>query len=70
METALVIPAITGLVEAFKQTGLPSRFAPLLAIALGVGSHWVVPGISILTGILYGLGGVGLYSGSRAVAGR
>jgi len=69
METALVIPAITGIVEALKQTGLPTRFAPLASVLLGVASHWLVPEISILTGILYGLGGVGLYSGVRASAG-
>ena len=70
MPTALIIPAITGLVEAFKQTGLPTRFAPLVAIVLGVGSHWAVPGVPILDGILFGLGAVGLYSGPRALAGK
>lgn len=71
MSNVLLIPAITGLVEALKQMGLPSRFAPAAALAFGIGAFYMMPlEMTLLEGILYGLGAVGLYSGPKAVAGR
>lgn len=63
----LVIPAIVGLVEVAKRVGMPHRFAPLLAVALGLASIVVVtpPEYPILYGIVYGLTSVGLFSGIK-----
>lgn len=63
----LVIPAITGIVEAIKQAGMPSRFAPVLALVLGIGSIFVIKDGNLLIGIVYGLSAMGLYAGPKAV---
>lgn len=59
-----------GLVEAVKQLGLPTKFAPLVAIGIGIGLSFL--GFSslpfnqlILFGIYLGLTAVGLYSGTK-----
>lgn len=68
-----LVPAVVGLVEIAKQAGLPSRFAPLASIALGVGlsallgSSWQA---SIAQGIVVGLAASGLWSGGQALAAR
>jgi hypothetical protein len=68
----LLTPLIVGLVEVAKRAGLPSRFAPLLALALGmgvIGAVAVRPEASrvLLWGIALGLSACGLYSGGRAL---
>lgn len=65
-----MVPLTIGLVEVFKTVGLPSRFAGLVSLLLGVGlALLVVPvGTSvILAGIAIGLMASGLYSGTRAI---
>jgi len=74
MET-LLTPAVTisvvmGLVEVAKRTGLGSRFLPLLAVALGVGSFFLGFTDSVLIGLAVGLSSVGLFSGARAASGN
>jgi hypothetical protein len=68
----LLTPLIVGLVEVAKRAGLPPRFAPLLALALGmgvVGAVAVRPEASrvLVWGIALGLSACGLYSGGRAL---
>jgi hypothetical protein len=68
----LLAPVIVGLVEVAKRAGLPSRFAPLLALALGVGVVGAVaarPDAArvLLWGAALGLSACGLYSGGRAL---
>lgn len=78
---ALILAAVVvALVEAAKRMGLPSRYAPGVAIACGVGiaalASWgnVVGGFEgnparvILGGILAGLAASGLYSGVKKTA--
>lgn len=69
---AIVVPIVVGLVEVAKGIGLPPRFAPIAAIALGVGLSFL-SGLSWQTsavqGILIGLAASGLWSGARALAG-
>jgi len=75
----LLIPLITGLVEAAKRSGFPARHAPALAIGLGVamaGGGYVAGAIgagdafrAIIQGASYGLAASGLYSAARFVAG-
>lgn len=64
-----IVPVILGLVQVAKQVGLPSKFAPLVSIALGVGlvaltgASWQA---DIVQGIIAGLAASGLWSGSKS----
>lgn len=72
MDVAL-IPVITALVEVAKRAGLDSKFAPLIAIAVGVVLVILKDGPSIaavIDGLTFGLGSMGLYSGGKAVVGK
>jgi hypothetical protein len=75
-----VVGLIMGLVEVAKRSlHLDARWAPLLALALGVvfgvlgkldqpdTFTWVQ---SVVLGVLTGLGASGAYSGARAVSGH
>lgn len=72
-ETAIVvsaIPLVLGLVEVAKIVGLPSKFAPLVALTVGVTYALSLNGVSALTiveGITYGLSASGLYTGTKTV---
>ena len=63
-----LIPVITALVQIAKQTGMPRRYSPLLAIGLGVaaGIVYVAPGdipTGVLVGLVMGMSAVGVYEG-------
>lgn len=66
-----LVPVIIGLVEVMKRSGMPTRFAPAASIVLGVASIFLIPmpgvsiGIIILQGVVVGLAGAGLYSGTK-----
>lgn len=67
-----LVPVIVALVELVKQTGLNQKFAPLVALVLGLiaGFVYLAPGEpakAILFGIVAGLSAVGLYSGTKNV---
>lgn len=65
-----LIPLLVGLVEAVKKVGLPSKFAPLVSIALGLVFGLLLfpfPTQAILLGIAFGLSASGLYSGGKAL---
>lgn len=67
-----LIPLLVGLVEVVKRIGLPSKFAPLVSVALGLILGFMVysdPTQAILVGIAFGLSASGLYSGGKAVLG-
>lgn len=76
LANAVLAALIIGLVEVAKQLGLPSRFAALLAVALGVALVAVQQylqgkgGDVILAGIATGLAAAGLYSGAKSLSGR
>ncbi|WP_246569888.1 hypothetical protein [Lentibacillus saliphilus] len=68
----MLIPIIIGITEVAKLAGLPKKFAPLLALVLGIaaGLTYASPGSikgGILVGIALGLSSVGLYSGTRTM---
>lgn len=69
----VMIPAVNGLIEVAKKAGLPNRYAPLLAVTLGVisGIGLREPNtsmvIGIIEGVVIGLSAVGMYSGARNV---
>ena len=71
-----IAAVIVGLVELAKGQGLPSRYAPVLAVCLGLAfatlgklddpsiGRWLE--VELL-GLITGLSASGLYSGTRAV---
>ena len=67
---AIVIPVILGIVEIAKQFGLPSKYATLVSLLLGVGITILMVDFtkdSVLMGIVFGLSSSGLYSGSKKI---
>jgi hypothetical protein len=67
-----VVPTIIGLVEVCKRAGLPSQFAPALAVLYGIlaavaevlaGTYTWIP--AVFLGISFGLSASGLYSGVK-----
>ena len=76
MGAILVVPLITGFVEALKRAGLPSRYAALAALASGVAisvGAYVANGVgaqdlydATLQGVAFGLASAGLYSVARS----
>lgn len=69
-----IVPLIVGVVQVFKQSGLPDQYAPVAALILGLAiaalialSAGTFTAATILTGIAYGLSASGLYSGVKAV---
>lgn len=75
METtdAIYVPIILGVTEVFKMAGIDAKYAPVIAVALGVviayftgGREWS----GALTGIVWGLSASGLYSGTKSVIGK
>ena len=70
---AVTIPVILGLVEIFKRLGMPSNWAPVASMALGLVSAFAYvqpgdPAKAILTGVVMGLSAMGLWSGPKTVA--
>ena len=69
-----LVPLIVGIVEVVKQVGLPTRFAPLLALLLGLGSGFVMHTTSIsealVIGVMVGLSASGLYSAGKTMMGK
>lgn len=64
------VPLALGLVQVVKTVGLPSRFAPLTSIGIGIalvaltGVAWQ---IFVAQGIIVGLLASGLWSGGKAL---
>lgn len=66
-----IIPLIVGIVELLKQIGLPSKFAALVSVLLGIaiGVVYISPDDikkGILVGLALGLAASGLYSGTKS----
>lgn len=67
------IGLIVGLTQAIKMLGLPKRFVPITAIAIGVSLSFIlvgVSGINAVAGIIAGLVSVGMFSGVKASIGK
>lgn len=73
---AVLIGIVVGLTQAVKMIGMPSKFAALVAIAIGIVIAYLAASIApeivafgeiILTGLIYGLTAAGLYSGTKAL---
>lgn len=66
-----LIPLISGLVEVFKQVGLPKKYSSLFSIGIGlfIGVLYIEPvemKKGILIGLMLGLSASGLYSGTKS----
>ena len=65
-----LIPIVTMLVDVLKRAGLPTKYAPLVSIILGVifaivfQNNGDIKG-SIITGLVIGTSASGLYSGGK-----
>ena len=70
MQFVILVPVVLGLVEAVKQAGMPSRYAPILALSLGVAGTFLMSGdyagASVIQGLIVGLSAVGLWSGVKS----
>lgn len=70
---AVLVPIIIGLVEIAKKLGLPTTYAGLLAVVLGIvlsAAYTTLTGQAreiVLTGLATGLAAAGLYSGTKAL---
>jgi hypothetical protein len=67
--TLATIPIIVGVVSVLKTVGVPSKWAPLISLVLGLGVAVLVETslpIRILGGLIIGLSASGLYSGAKA----
>lgn len=75
-----IAAVIVALVELAKRQGLEAKYAPVLAVIIGLLTGALVqlskdPAVaswvdSLLNGLLAGLAASGLYSGGKAVAGK
>ena len=63
-QIGLIVIVVIAICQAIKVAGLPSRFVPLLAIALSVGAAFYFEGANILAtvgGVILGLASSGLF---------
>lgn len=64
-----IVPIIIGLVQLCKISGLKPKYAPFVAVLLGIIFALIYFDISfkdrILLGLIFGLSASGLYSGSK-----
>lgn len=70
-----LIPILIGINEVIKVLGLPKKFIPIASIILGIGISFIIPGavtlfVAVVGGAVVGLSAVGLYSSTRATAGK
>lgn len=70
IDLGIISGAIIGLVGVATTVGLPKRFAPVLAVLLGIGitalSAGKFSGALVFAGIITGLTASGFYSGAKA----
>ena len=65
-----IVPVIVALVALIRQSGVPPRWLPAIALVLGLAAGFVYiapedPKKAILTGIVMGLSAIGAWSGTK-----
>ncbi len=74
--SAFLVPLVVGVVQLIKEAGLPSKYAGVLSVLIGIGAEFLVVGtvvaspsvgITTLLGVIVGLAASGLWSGTKAV---
>ena len=72
--TASVMAAVMGITQAIKMLGLPSRYAPITSIAVGIAfAMFFLKGNSpdiVFGGLVMGLMCSGIWSGTKALLGK
>ena len=66
IEFAYVVALVMGLSEVLKIAGVYTKYIPLIGVLIGIGSSFIIPGISLFLGIMGALSANGFYSGSKA----
>ena len=69
MELSLLSPLIVAFVQLFKEAVIPSRFLPVVAVALGLLLAWSF-NQDLVQGIIAGFTAMGLWSGVKATVGN
>ena len=70
-QNATLIPIILGITELIKKIGLPSQYAPLFSLGLGIGLTYILGTTGpqmIINGLILGLSASGLYSTGKTGA--
>lgn len=72
---AALVAVVTGVTQAAKKAGLPSKYAPLCSLVFGVitllgVTLFEVTVSNVIIGLAVGLMASGLYSGSKALASK
>ena len=68
LDETMLVAVVIGLVQVAKQFGLATKWAPLLAVVIGIVAKGVVSGFAspmILEGVVLGLTAAGLWSGVK-----
>ena len=65
-----LVPVIVAMIELLKRVGVPKKYSPLIALALGItcGFYYLAPGEpqkAVFLGIVIGLSAIGLFSGTK-----
>ena len=72
IDVTIAVPVIVALVAVAKTAGLASKFAPLLAILIGLVAFYFIGSgdiaANLFQGVIVGLSASGLYSGVKASA--
>lgn len=67
LESALSVPIIIAIIEMLKRIGVPVKFAPIIAIILGIGGNFLFKFSGygwnelVISGLVAGLAAGGLY---------
>ncbi len=65
-----LIPVTIGLVQVAKESGLNSRFAPLVALFVAIGGTALLNHLDILQGVMVALTAMGLFSGTKTTVAK
>lgn len=65
-----LVPVVVAMVELLKRAGVPKKFSPFIAVALGIfcGFYYLAPGEpqkAVFLGVVIGLSAIGLFSGTK-----
>ncbi len=69
-EIVVIVPVIIGIISVAKKSGLNTKYAPLLALILGVIGGYIFVGATpqgLLQGMMAGLAASGLFAGYKTV---
>ena len=72
LQFIVLVPVVVGLVKAVRMAGVRSKWLPLVSIAMGIATVYVLGGfnLDIIQGIIVGLTASGLWSGTKSTFGK